>query len=90
MRRTAPPLARARNSLSSGVTTSARNMAGQQSLPPARRCSTGVLREEEEEEEEEEKEATGAQDTRPKYLSSQETLKSNNRGENKVLHFLRL
>lgn len=39
MRRTAPPFARARNSLSSGVTTSARNMAGQQSLPPARRCS---------------------------------------------------
>lgn len=44
MRRAAPPLALARNSLSSGVTTSARNMAGQRSLPPARRCSRGVER----------------------------------------------
>lgn len=39
MRRTDPPLALARKSLSSGVTTSARNMAGQQSLPPAKHCS---------------------------------------------------
>lgn len=38
-RRTAPHLALARNSLSSGVTTSTRNMATQQSLPPARSCS---------------------------------------------------
>ncbi|TNN83998.1 hypothetical protein EYF80_005869 [Liparis tanakae] len=39
MRRTDPPLALARKSLSSCVTTSARNMAGQQSLPPAKHCS---------------------------------------------------
>lgn len=38
-RRTAPHLALARNSLSSGVTTSTRNMATQQSLPSARSCS---------------------------------------------------
>lgn len=38
-RRTAPHLALARNSLSSGVTTSTRNMATQQSLPPARSWS---------------------------------------------------
>lgn len=36
IRRTAPHRALARNSLSSGVTTSARNMAAQQCLPPAR------------------------------------------------------
>lgn len=36
IRRTAPHLALARNSLSSGVTTSARNMAAQSRLPPAR------------------------------------------------------
>lgn len=42
MRRTAPPLALARNSLSSGVTTNARNMASQQCLPPTRRSRRGV------------------------------------------------
>lgn len=42
MRRTTPHLALARNSLSSGVTTSARNMATQQWLPPARGCSRGI------------------------------------------------
>lgn len=44
MRRTNPHLALARNSLSSGVTTSARNMASQQSFPPAKRCSRGTDR----------------------------------------------
>lgn len=42
--RTAPHLALARNSLSSGVTTSTRNMARQQSLPAARRCGGGGWR----------------------------------------------
>lgn len=40
MRRTSPHLALVRNSLSSGVTTSARNIASQ-SLPLAKRCSGG-------------------------------------------------
>lgn len=37
MRRTAPPLALAKNCRNSGVTTSARNMAAQQRFPPAGR-----------------------------------------------------
>lgn len=44
MIRTSPHLALVRNSLSSGVTTSARNMARQWSLPPAKRCSRGTDR----------------------------------------------
>lgn len=44
MRRTAPPLALARNCLSSGVITSVRNMAGQRRFPPARDCNCGLNR----------------------------------------------
>ncbi|CAB1459519.1 unnamed protein product [Pleuronectes platessa] len=74
MRRNAPPLALARNSLSSGVTTSARNMAAQQCLPPARHSSRGVERQKKQQQQK----GKELHSTRPpKNLSSQETVKSN-------------